>query len=67
MISILDRCNLRCEVCYRRHAGVIKSITDIKQDLEAAERLRDLHMVTITGGEPTLHPDLLEIVSLVKR
>ena len=66
MIDILDKCNIKCATCYKRHSDSIKSLDAIKHDLEVAGRLRNLHMVSISGGEPTLHPDLLKVVSLIK-
>lgn len=66
MIDILDKCNITCSVCYKRHSNRIKSMDEIKHDVEVAAGLRDLQVISISGGEPTLHPDLLEVVSLIK-
>ncbi len=66
MIEVADRCNVRCRFCYRPGQGTIKDFAQIERDLETALRLRRLHTVTITGGEPTLHPRLLDVVRLIR-
>ena len=66
MIEVADACNVRCDVCYHRAAPRIKPLAEIRKDLENAMRLRRLHTVTISGGEPTLHPELCEVVRMIK-
>jgi hypothetical protein len=66
MLEITDACNIDCRVCYKKRGTSLKSLSDVQQDLETAIKLRKLHTVTISGGEPTLHPDLCQIISLVK-
>lgn len=66
MIEIVDGCNVRCGVCFHRTAPAIKTLDEIREDLRTASRLRRLHTVTISGGEPTLHPQLCEVVRLIK-
>lgn len=65
VIEITDGCNLTCPMCYavsgpgQRH----KSLDDIKA---AVDRLvlaeGHAEVVQLSGGEPTLHPQLLEAV-----
>ncbi|MFC1643607.1 radical SAM protein [Chlamydiota bacterium] len=66
MLEVTDACNIICKACYKKKGTVFKSLIQIKQDLEDAMNLRRLHTVTISGGEPTLHPDLCRIVEMVK-
>ncbi|MBM3292543.1 radical SAM protein, partial [Candidatus Bathyarchaeota archaeon] len=66
MIEITDACNLNCRVCYKKKGDSFKSLSSIKLDIEAAIKLRKLHTVTISGGEPTLHPELYQIVKMIK-
>lgn len=60
-------CNLRCPMCYVRldPAAAAKQgkLMTGKQWLEIARQSRDLGTlyVTLTGGEPLLHPDFWEI------
>lgn len=67
MIEITDACNLNCHVCYKKKGTSLKSLSSIRRDLETAMKLRKLHTVTISGGEPTLHPELYQIVEMIKR
>jgi hypothetical protein len=66
MIDLLDKCNIKCDVCYKRHSDKIKSMDEIKHDVDVATRLRDCQTVAVSGGEPTLHPNLLEVISYIK-
>ena len=64
LLKITDRCDLRCSHCF-------VSATAEGEDMSAAAlrgaigRLRAARVtnVTITGGEPLLHPELLAILS----
>lgn len=66
MIEVVDACNVKCRVCYRKLTKSVRSLEQIAKDLDDACRLRELHTVTLTGGEPTLHPELASIVRMVK-
>jgi hypothetical protein len=59
-------CNMRCQLCYNLDRDYVKSLDEVKADLDTALRLRNLAAVTILGGEPTLYPELPEVISLVK-
>jgi radical SAM protein with 4Fe4S-binding SPASM domain len=67
-IGITNRCNLRCGYC-SRFSGP-EQATDlapqkVKEVLEAALRVASTTLVvSITGGEPILHPEFKEICSL---
>jgi sulfatase maturation enzyme AslB (radical SAM superfamily) len=67
MVEVTDACNLKCQACYKKHGTSFKSLEQIQRDLETGSLLRPLHTVTISGGEPTLHPDLCRIITLVKK
>ncbi len=67
-LELTYRCNERCIHCY------IDDPPDVKTELEAEDyfgildQLEELGCMSIllTGGEPTLHPDFLEIAKYVK-
>ena len=67
MIEVTDVCNITCQMCYKKKGTVIKSIPQIQRDIGTAMRIRRLHTMTISGGEPTLHPELCRIVAMIKR
>ncbi len=61
MIKLLDQCNFRCQYCYVR--GSTKSMVSFDSIKKILDELRDLGCVwlTLTGGEPLLHPNFFEI------
>ncbi|MGR6837477.1 anaerobic ribonucleoside-triphosphate reductase activating protein [Syntrophomonas erecta] len=65
-------CNIRCPFCHNSHL-VIRSVRMPGEEIELpdvveflAERLGFLDAVVITGGEPTLHPELPEALRRFK-
>jgi len=60
------KCNLYCDGCYRKNVTEHKSIETIKEELDVFTSLRISDGVSIAGGDPLTHPDILEIVRLVK-
>lgn len=59
-------CNLRCRACYNINRTHVKSLREIKDEIDGLLRKRNIQVVTILGGEPTLHPNLADIVAFVK-
>ena len=66
ILDILRGCNARCAVCYNQDKPHCKSLNDIRAELDELCRLRNLQAVMVSGGEPMLHPDLLDVVRMVK-
>ena len=63
-ISLTQRCNLRCVFCHMEGQPVASEELrpeEIEAIVRAATRV-GIDRVKLTGGEPTLRPDLLEIV-----
>ena len=61
-------CNLSCDGCYRKNEkNSHKSLTVIKEELDVFTRLRTCDGVSIAGGDPLMHPDIIEIVKDVKQ
>ena len=67
VLDILRGCNIRCRDCYNLQTDHIKQLAEIETQLDTLLRLRKLQSVSIVGGEITLHPELVEIVRLVRR
>ena len=62
------KCNLACDGCYRQNENNShKSIEVIRQELDVFTRLRKVDGVSIAGGDPLTHPDVIEIVREVKK
>jgi len=61
------KCNLYCDGCYRKNEGDShKSLQQINADLDVFTRLRKADGVSIAGGDPLTHPDIIDIVKMVK-
>ncbi|MBA3532483.1 MAG: GTP 3',8-cyclase MoaA [Ardenticatenales bacterium] len=66
-ISLIDHCNLRCVYCMPLHGlqfipkPELLTPTEIEQIARAAIAV-GFSKIRLTGGEPTLRPDLIEIV-----
>jgi uncharacterized radical SAM superfamily Fe-S cluster-containing enzyme len=70
LFEIIDECNMNCPVCFALSGpgqGNPRSMEDIEvmlQTLLASEQEPDL--VQVSGGEPTLHPDIIPILKRLK-
>jgi hypothetical protein len=61
------QCNIRCDACFvENSANTHKSLDQLRKELEILGRLRRCDAMLIAGGEPLVHPDIIEIVRLVK-
>ena len=61
-------CNLSCDGCYRKNEkNSHKSLKIINEELDVFTRLRQCDGVSIAGGDPLMHPDIIEIVKSVKQ
>ena len=62
LIEVNDACNLSCPVCFAESS--LAEIEMMLDTLVESEGFADL--VQISGGEPTIHPQILEILKLAK-
>ena len=69
-ISVIDHCNLRCVYCMPLRgltfvpSGELLTAAEIEQVARAAVSI-GFRKFRLTGGEPTLRPDLVEIVQRI--
>lgn len=67
-ISLTERCNLRCRYCMPvdglvpRHSSHLLSFDEIERLVRLSARM-GVTRVRLTGGEPTIRPDLVELVA----
>jgi hypothetical protein len=59
-------CNLGCRTCYNLDKQSVKSLTQVKDEIDLALKKRALQTITILGGEPTLYPGLEEVIAYIK-
>lgn len=73
---ITENCNLRCKHCYQEGCkpqmsfeqmqDVLKNLKQFADDLKKARKLDNLKVnVTLTGGEPLLHPDFWRLAEKI--
>lgn len=60
-------CNLACDGCYRQNVKEHQPVDEVQRDLETFARLRNFDGVSIAGGDPLCHPNVVEIVRRVTR
>ncbi len=70
VVEVTDRCNLTCPTCYAGSSpsyGRHRTLEEVKLMLDAVVRNEhEPDVVQISGGEPTLHPQLFEILDYAK-
>lgn len=70
LVEINDECNLTCPVCFadsspqKTRNRTLHEVDAMLETLVASEGNPDL--VQISGGEPTIHPQIVEILKLCK-
>lgn len=71
IIEALDECNLHCPTCIagsKPGAGRIRSCEDILSRVGTISRRTGLlDLIMISGGEPTIHPEIIQILQGVKQ
>jgi len=59
-------CNICCRSCYSSERSLVKSRAEIREEVGLALAKRKAGVVTLLGGEPTLHPELPAVVADIK-
>src|SRR5262249_58572664 len=66
---IAEHCNLRCRSCAHLSPALPKHFVDpdaLASDLTALARSYQVTVLRLLGGEPLLHPNLLDIMMAVR-
>jgi MoaA/NifB/PqqE/SkfB family radical SAM enzyme len=62
-----ETCNIYCDGCYRANVkNGAKALVDVERDLDVFSRYRNFDGVSIAGGDPLTHPDIVRIVERVR-
>lgn len=68
VLDILRECNISCRACYNTSPPTApKTLEEITEELDTLLTLRRLSSVSIVGGEVTLHPQICEIVRMIRQ
>ena len=66
-IEATDVCNIKCQGCYRLVMGEgHKPIEQIKEEILFLKKWRNCDNISLAGGEPILHPDILDIIRFIR-
>lgn len=63
ILDILRGCNCHCLNCYNSSRISCKSLEQLKEEMRVIQNTRNVSTITLSGGEPLLHPQLTEIIS----
>jgi len=68
-IEISNKCNANCPVCLADNRGTFEmSVAEIRELVEGAIRDQgQIGVLTLSGGEPTIHPQFFDILSMLDR
>lgn len=70
LIEVTNDCDLKCPVCYARSGnGIPLTMKKIEKmlDLYLDSEYGNAEILQISGGEPTTHPDIIEIIKLARK
>jgi organic radical activating enzyme len=60
-------CNIKCRSCYNINNNFVKDFGLICDEIDTGIKKRKPQSITLIGGEPTLHPDLVKIIQYIKQ
>jgi 7,8-dihydro-6-hydroxymethylpterin dimethyltransferase len=69
LIEVTNNCNLKCPTCYARSGdGEFLSLNTINRMMDFLIETEggEAEILQISGGEPTLHPDIIKIIELAR-
>jgi hypothetical protein len=66
-IEVTDVCNFACPGCFRKNNITgHRPFTDIKKEIDFCSIKLNCSRICISGGEPLLYPDILEVVRYIR-
>ena len=71
VFSVTNQCNMSCPICFtynRTDPAYFMTRDELRRLLDGViQRAAPLDLVDVTGGEPTLHPEILELLAECRR
>lgn len=66
-IEVTDVCNLACPGCFRKNNFQgHRPVEEIKQEIVFCKEKLNCSRICISGGEPLLYPEILEVVEFIR-
>ena len=66
-VEVTDICNLKCLGCYRQKISGHKTLEQLKEEIVFLKRWRKVDNISIAGGEPLMHPQIMDLISFIKQ
>ncbi len=67
IFAITKKCNLKCKWCFENSDYGTKNFLSTKEIIDIIKKLQGLKGISISGGEASLHPDIIKILSETKK
>jgi hypothetical protein len=67
VLDIIQECNISCRGCYKRRGQGYRPLDAVLNDLDMALPQSRFQTISLVGAEPTLHPQLPEIVAGIRQ
>jgi hypothetical protein len=67
LLDVIRGCNISCKACYNSMPPSVSTMPEIEAELKMLMAHRRLGSVSIVGGEVLLHPELCDIIRLIKK
>jgi len=71
VVSVTNTCNLRCPICFtynRADRPYYMPVEDFRRTVDwIVESSGPVDLINVTGGEPTLHPQIIELLKCCQR
>lgn len=65
-LEVTDICNIHCQGCYRQILGEgHKPLKQLKEEVTLLKKWRNCDGISLAGGEPILHPNIVELISFI--
>ncbi|MFN8531631.1 MAG: radical SAM protein [Anaerolineae bacterium] len=66
-LEVTDKCNTYCRGCYRINGMQgHKSLEQVKEEIAILKKWRNCDNISVAGGEPLIHPNILEIIAYIR-
>ena len=67
-IEVTDICNFSCPGCFRKNnVSGHRHLSEIKKEIDFCREKLNCSRICISGGEPLLYPDILEVVKHIRK
>lgn len=68
LLQITERCNLRCAHCFlsANQEGAVMNLQDMREKIIPQLKESKVISITLTGGEPFTHQNIVQIIKLIK-